>query len=538
MKFLIFPLLFIAFYLQPYIGFAQYLPSDHYKHVVAEKVLNQIAMAKGDNRTVPSFRISKDKKNIAMYFAGENEHFIYLDEKVYDVCVGMGKDSLNALACIIGHELGHYYEDHSDHFGFNTEFAKHDQKTLEDVADKFSLFFGAVAGYDTPRVFPLILNKVYDAYGKSDKLAGYPDLQDRQSIVKSAINEISDFINIYRVGQNLYAIHRFQEAKDCMEFIQNHYPSKIVHNNIGVCNLSLYLNSNNNQEAYPYIYPFEFEVRVKRMKEISKLSKRDHSFTLIDEAIQLFKEAIHIDPYYETAYINLACAYSIRGNQDASSGTINELQLFLEREGKSLSENAYLIKGISKALNEDYTNAQKAFDHVTSDSDINQFNHSVLKAESGKDASYFDDFRNWVITYFNNEDQEVNHKIALERNKEVIDGKLPQDIHEGATYKEINLGNWASVFFRDDGTSLNYIYAGKDIEVKMIIALDNNEASTFKGIHFNDDYQKITTSNYYGYPSFRWNKKPLSIIVYDHGNIGFLLEDNRVVNWFAWAITE
>ncbi|KXX69993.1 hypothetical protein [Flammeovirga sp. SJP92] len=538
MRLLFYPVLYFVFLLQAFSCNAQYLPKHHYKHVVAEKVLNKIAMAKGDNRTIPALKITKNKKNIAMYFAGEKEHSICLDEAAYDLCITMENDSLSALACVIGHELGHYYEDHNDHFGFNDEFRKHDKEAIEDVADKFSLFFGAVAGYNTPKAFPVILNKIYEAYGKSDKLSGYPDLKDRQKIVKNAINETNAFINIYRMGQNLYAIHHYQEAKNCLEFILNHYPSKIIHNNIGVCNLSIYLNENNNQEAYPYIYPFEFDVRVKRINELPTLSKRNHDFKLIDEAIQFFKEAIHIDPYYETAYINLACAYSIRGNQDGASGTINELQLFLEKEGKTLSENAYLMKGISKALNEDYVNAQKAFDQVTSTSDINQFNIAVLEAEMNKESSYFEDFKSWVSSYFTEDDNTINQIITINPDQESIDNTKVPTIVRDSTYKSIDLGNWAYVYYKDNQTSLNYIYKGKSKTIKMIIALDNNQSSTFKGIQFNDDYHKIVSSQYYGFPTFRWNKKPLSIIVYEHGNIGFLLENDKVVNWFTWSTKE
>lgn len=529
-------ILFFILLLSPTLSLAQYLTSDNYKFKVLNKVLHQIAMAKGDNRIIPTLKIPTEKNKLAVYFAGKNEHFIYIDEEVYDICTSLGKDSLNAIACIIGHELGHYYEDHNDHFGYSYEENHHNKKNLEDAADKFSLFYGAVAGFDTPRVFPEILNKVYQEYKRDEKIPGYPDLKDRQAIVETAIEEIEEFINIYRLGQNLYAINNFQAAKNCMEFIINHYPSKIVHNNIGVCNLSIYLKEVTNQEAYPYIYPFEFDIRVKKTDDLPPLVSRTHHFQLIDNAIQSFKEAIHIDPFYETAYINLACSYSIRGNQDAASGTINELQTFLEKENKNLSENAYLIKGISKAMNEDYINAQKAFEHLQTVSDINKYNKDILAAETQHETSYFDDFKKWVDDYFDDNIDPKTLNIKIDQDREFISNKIIKNIVLDSSFKEIDLGNWVAVYFQDKKDHFVYIYRSKNTEIKMLIALDNYNGKTAKNIKIGDDYSSITSKQFYGYPSFRWNRKPLSILTYEQGNIGFLFEEDELTNWFTWSL--
>lgn len=514
---------------------AQYLSTENYKYKTTEKIVHKIAMAKGDNRLIPTLKMPVGKNNVAIYFAGENEHLIYIDEYVYDLCHTMGKDSLSALACIVGHELGHYYEDHSNFFGFSSKRNGHNKKELEDAADKFSLFYGAVADYNTPRMFPLILDKIYSEYGIADKIQGYPDLKDRQAIVQVAITETEEFINIYRVGQHLYAINNYQAAKVCMEYILNHYPSKLVHNNIGVCNLSIFLNQVENQEIYPYIYPFEFDVRVRKVNTTESLRSRNQDLTLIDEAIHSFKEAIHADPYYERAYINLACAYSIRGNQDGASGTINELEQFIYKEEKRpLSENAYLVKGICKALDENYVSAKQAFDKVISNSDINLYNKKVFNAEYHKHTSYYENFKEWVNNYFSETEKE-NKKVDIDASLEKIAGKLTKNMKLDSTFTKVDLGNWVNVYYKSYPSHISYIYKEKNNSVKMQITHNNYTQKTGKGIKIMDDYEKVISQDYYGPPSFKWNKKPLSIISYEHGKIGFLLENDIVINWFTWT---
>ncbi|OHX68035.1 hypothetical protein [Flammeovirga pacifica] len=507
------------------------MTNDSYKYQTAQEVLETISRTKGDNRSVPILKISKEPLYIAKYFPGNSNHYIYLDEKVYDLCSSTGSDSLNALACIIGHELGHYYENHANNFGFSTVSEIHSQTTLEDEADKFGLFYGAVAGYKTHIIFPKILDKIYDSYKLSDNIKGYPPLNERKKIVQKAISEVEALINIYQMGQNLYAIHQYEASKSCLQFIINHFPSKLIHNNIGVCKLNMHLNSVKDQSLYPYIYPFEFDVRVKK-KVTTELISRNMTFDLIDEAIQDFKIAIELDPNYEIAYINLACAYSIRGNQDAASGVIIDLK----QKKNTLSENAYLIQGISKALNEDYTSAESIFKHLHSDSDINNYNKKVLKAEMNKEASYYDNFMEWVNTFFENENEIVNQRIHTSPETEKINNLLPDDLKITDQFHEVDLGNWAVLYYHDEGSVGKYIYRNKTTEVCIIQTFDNHQSSSSKDISIGDDMSKVTNMEHYGFPTFRWNNRPYTILTYYDTQLGFTFENKKVVNWFRWSI--
>ncbi|WP_281613585.1 hypothetical protein [Flammeovirga sp. SubArs3] len=517
---------------------AQFLEEENYKFQEANNVLHKIAFTKGDNRPIPQLKISIEPKYVAKYYPGESQHFIYLDEKVYDLCATLGSDSLNALACIIGHELGHYYEDHIQSFGLSDTDVTHSKTELEDDADKFGLFYGAVAGFNTPKTFAKILDKIYDEYHRDSHLKGYPELKQRKKIINKAINEVDVFIHVYKVGQMLYAIGKYEEAYQCLEYILNHYPSKLIYNNLGVCQLKIYMNKVQSKEIYPYIYPFEFDVRVKRKVPNTDLRSRDFNFSEIDLAIQNFKKAIQLDPLYETGYINLACAYSIKGNQDAASGTIFELETELQLEGKTISENAYMVKGISKALNENYEEASKYFQHLTTNSDINNYNKKVLDAEVKKENSYFDNFMAWVEEYISTETPIEKETIVINSNKEKIRKLLPKDLEVDKRFHKTDLGNWSMLYYSEQDDYSMFIFRGKTTEIKLLEAMDNYPLTTQKGIKVKDNIAKVRSSEYYGYPTFRWNNKPHTILTYDTGRIAFTFEDQKLVNWFRWEVLD
>ncbi|MBB3698441.1 hypothetical protein KMW28_16230 [Flammeovirga yaeyamensis] len=528
-------ILFLFFILTASITKGQFLDKQHYKHQTTLQVLENIARGKGDNRSLPILKISEEPQYIAKYFPGSSNHFIYIDEKVYDLCVEFEEDSLSALACIVGHELGHFFENHASNFGFSDDSDLHSNEELEDKADRFGLFYGAIAGYKTHLLFPKILTKIYENYHLSEHLKGYPPLEERKKIVLKAITEVEGLVNIYQFGQNLYSFKQYEAAHSCLNYILNHFPSKLIHNNLGVCKLNIYLNKITDQSLYPYIYPFEFDVRVKK-KVKTNLIHRDMQFDTIDEAIEDFKTAIDLDPHYETAYINLACAYSIRGNQDAASGTIIDLQQHLQEINKSISENAYLIQGISRALNENYKSAESIFKHLHSDSDINNYNKKVLMAEMNKEASYYDNFVDWVNSFFEETPEVSNKKIVFDASEEKIDNTLPEELQLDKTYNEIDLGNWAVLYYKDDGKVGKYIFRNKTTEVLMIQAFDSYQESTSKGISIYDSIDKVKDLEHYGAPTFLWNDKPYMILNYQDAGLGFTFEKNRVVNWFRWTI--
>src|SRR5690349_3723993 len=88
-----------------------------WKYTVANKVFGELLRARGDFRMqAPTLVMNKRERYVA--WMDPDQVQIGLEEKAYDICATFGKDSLNALAALLAHELTHYYEKHdwSRHF--------------------------------------------------------------------------------------------------------------------------------------------------------------------------------------------------------------------------------------------------------------------------------------------------------------------------------------------------------------------------------------------------------------------------------------
>jgi len=127
-----------------------------HKYQVTHKVLMNLIKAKGDRRMpIPTLRISNSERYVA--YAKPKDAIICLEEKAYDICTGFGKDSLNAIAALLAHELTHYYEKHNwtSHFiqdhkdlPLSEKLKGFDEKIKQETqADYLGGFLAYTAGY-------------------------------------------------------------------------------------------------------------------------------------------------------------------------------------------------------------------------------------------------------------------------------------------------------------------------------------------------------------------------------------------------------
>ncbi len=121
----------------------------------------------------------------AAYYA--QRQTIVLDEKLIRVCLSFGKDSLAALAFVIGHELVHHFQETGSagasvplHL-LNFHPASSGNAEKEALADRLGLQLAHAAGYRRAAVIlPKLLAKLYKAYRLPQQIEGYPSLKERQ----------------------------------------------------------------------------------------------------------------------------------------------------------------------------------------------------------------------------------------------------------------------------------------------------------------------------------------------------------------------
>ena len=369
------------------------LKKHHYKYDVTRKVLDDLIAAKGDRRMpAPKLKMSNSERYAA--YAKPQEALIGLEVKAYDVCTSFGKDSLNALAVLLAHELTHYYEKHDwtnhfrkEHQGMDVSkilsFLEEKMK-LETQADYLGGFLAYTAGYPCLEVMPNILQGIYDGYRFPDKMKGYPDLPERKKIAEKALTKLEHLVSVFETANWLVAVEKYEDALKYYNHIllEGQYQSREVYNNMGVM-ATLAAISYIPENEINYYFPVELDAvsRIgggKRGNEI--LGYAEQVDALLKIAKKHFTTAISLDADYAPALLNLACVYSIQKEYfDADYHVQKAIQLANKTGHKKTISDAETLLGVIAAMQDQKEKAIGHFDKaIAMDNSLAQINKDVL----------------------------------------------------------------------------------------------------------------------------------------------------------------
>lgn len=328
------------------------------------QVFDKLTYAFANNRPKPALELigkaARKPTTIVLYVPG-NQPVVRMDEEVYELCRSLGRDSLNALAVLLGHELAHHYEKHDWTYAFGigqvSAGAGESGETvrrLEAEADFYGCFYGELAGYATGAVFPRILDLIYARYKLPDQLPNYPDRADRKAIYRQKQAEALDLADVFRVGQVFYWLKEYELSIRCFDLLTNRFPSREMFANLSAANLQQALTLL--RGAPTFAYPIELDPQSRLASVVRSGSGNPQALTqYLIAARQNAEKAKSMDPTYVPAYVNLACAYSLAGNQNAAIGVINELPAAL------LTGDAHTIRAIAYYRDKQVDKAADAF---------------------------------------------------------------------------------------------------------------------------------------------------------------------------------
>lgn len=342
-----------------------------YKLAVAQKVFDDLLRARGDFRMQkPTLVINKKEGNIASFSPDLVQ--VILDEKAYDVCATFGKDSLNALASLLAHELIHYYEKHD----WSRNFVRENEdletsrnleklqegKKQETQADHIGGFLAFSVGYNTYGIMPEFLKKVYKAYDLPDDLPGYPSLKDRLSMVEGAMASLQELQIVFETATFLTILGNYADAATYQARILKTYQSREIYNNAGVnaalAGLALF-----DPYEMPFVLPLELDPKSRlvslKNNDLDKAARRD---VLLRMALEQFERAVLLDENYAPAYLNKACALALLGEWEDADYAIRKGKK--KSPGPQIASDFLVLEGVIAALQKDSMGAMKLWEQA------------------------------------------------------------------------------------------------------------------------------------------------------------------------------
>lgn len=525
-----------------------------YKYTVSKKIFDAIVSAYGSNREAPEFEVRPKnypgKKQILMYYPGTQPKVV-MDEDVYDLCVEMGKDSTNALAALLGHELAHHYEKHNwcSSFAFLlddkselkqklSKIAKEAKSANEAEADDVGGFYGYVSGFSTYDVTAQLLDKIYSYYKLPNSIKGYPTKDERKQIASTSLKKLEQYKALFDAAETMFCLKEYEISMACFEFLADKFPSREMFGNAGLVKVLSAMDFID-EKTLPFALPLEIDAgtRLKsgavRGTGFTQDEKEKQKKKLLEDAIKDFDKAITIEPNYANAHINKGCAYILMSNPDMAIGIANEL---LSNKGKYTINDvskAYSLRGIAQSTKSEKEKAQEDFEVAQKLSPIsrNTYNLTLIKELNKGVLDILTDF---VASYFEGE------KTSEFGKEKVINPALEkigsESANQGTSVESIDvtipLAKKMQVSYTPHG-AYKSLRIKSEKAYRILIAENEYNGKTSQGIANGEDAEKIMKN--YGEPTYTIDELRGTYLVYRKARIVFLLNRNdKLIKWFTY----
>ena len=357
-----------------------------------------------------------------------------------------GKDSTNARAHVISHELAHLFLNHGYVSVIGTGFAskefnkeiKKSKEAIEDKlgemeADQWASFYAYIAGYNTNKIVPMLLDSIYKYYNLNDKsLSKYPPLNERKnyanyaSVKMKSMCEAFDFANIATIHGDYKLAKKIYES-----IIEEGFRSREIISNLSTTDL-LYAISLMDTAKIDFILPLQIDMDTRMRQDGERgLNNDDGEIKeLLNNSIKLYKQAITIDPDYGIGYLNLSIACWLNGEEKDSEYYLdkaknkmpldqqNRIKLFEAIMKLHFPEKKDKKEGLTimKALDSEGYSLAKANMNL-----INKSNSSVTK-----------NIPNWII-----EISKTKLPDNFQESRNILDSTFQKDKYRILSCKEV-----------------------------------------------------------------------------------------------------
>jgi tetratricopeptide (TPR) repeat protein len=311
----------------------------NYKIEHASKIVANIANQFGKEPPILEIVPISSNKNVIAQFTTVPKPTIKIDEKLLDICASFNKDSTNALAILIAHELAHYFLEHNwcgdyafairDNASLSKQLikiSKADKCAIEAQADSKGLYYASIAGYNPFAIYNQLIDRVYKSYKLPSTTKGYPSLPERKQIAANELKTTTDLLPNFYKGNACLQNRKYDSAAYYFKTLIEKFASRENYNNLGVAFTLQALDLKNieiNEQAYPIEIDFESRMNLERMR--GNNDNTEAMIELLKNAKASFEKAMAKDKTYYKAYINLACVYDLMDNKYGALGVLKEV---------------------------------------------------------------------------------------------------------------------------------------------------------------------------------------------------------------------
>jgi tetratricopeptide (TPR) repeat protein len=498
---------------------------DNPKYQTANTVYQALVHARGDMRLpAPDFVMSKNDNYVAWMDA--SRVLIGLEEKSYDVCMGFGADSLNALAALLAHEITHYYEKHDWTRHFITEQNGSDlgKKLLnieegikhEAQADYLGGFLAVSSGFPIAGLMPRLLDSLYASYHLPDTLAGYPSLKERKTMSESTQSKLNELEYAFKMANYLTILGYYEAAEKYQHFLLTEFQSREIYNNAGVLAVVSALSGQDNG-AGSFYFPMEIDP-VSRLSS-NKKGMRLKNSALLQKAADYFLKAKELDPTYAPAYLNLACVYALTEQMDDAHYFLKKAEKLGKKQNDQQTKSDILVvQGILSCMEHDTIVALKLFGKAHAQgNELGALNAEKLLNTAKKP----------VLSPKNAPKSEIEKMDSVSLDRFLVDLNVGQvlDIEKGKS----TLG------IKKLTNSMIFVHLS-DEEQQTVLVQISNEKSTEKthlGVGRGTKQKEVLST--YNSPSKTIQTNNGQYWVYFSEQIGFQFdENNEVMSWFVF----
>lgn len=280
--------------------------------------------AGGDFRwPCPNIRLVEGQRSVAEYYSRSNT--IVVEARGWEVCRSFGKDSLQVLGFLLGHELTHFYDKKSGQSAASTSFfafgaASNTDRQAEMEADVRGLFLAQIAGFQRARtLLPTFIRRIYQSFELTDEaLTNYPPQAVREQFSRVVQGRADTLFHLFQAASYFAAFGQYEGGVVCFQHLLRYYDGFEIYNNLGLAH-TLAAMETGGKRADVFRYPLEFDLdtRLEKARATLTAEEKIRRAEQLNQAYNAFDAALKRRPDYKPALVNRLIVQLLQGQYAA-----------------------------------------------------------------------------------------------------------------------------------------------------------------------------------------------------------------------------